>query len=317
MQNILSEIQARGTVIDLSARARFQLSGSDRVRYLNGQVSNDVRKLKAEASLYACVMTAKGKMCADVFISSSADFLRIDTEPELRESLAARLERYIIADDCQLTDVTDQTAHYFEILPGTIASAGASLSHSSHSSHAASPRVLSRRFGFEGYDHFLPRESSETAWNALAQERLVLDARTAEILRIENGVPRWGYELDEHVLPMEAGLDATAIDFNKGCYIGQEIISRIKSLGHVNRRLCRFESNSELLPGMELFVDDSDKPVGLLTSATFGFTRPVALGYLKRGVDLTVLTARSPEGSPTGPACPPCLVETKELHNQP
>ena len=288
-----SEIKSRGAIVDLSSRAQFQLAGADRLRYLNGQVSNDVRKLKADASLYACVMTAKGKMCADVFISPGADFFRVDTESSLRESLAARLERYIIADDCELSDVTDQSALFFEIPPaGSPAPAGL---------------VRSTRFGMEGFDHVVSREAAEATWNRLSAERLILDEQMVETIRIENGVPRWGLDLDENVIPMEAGLEQTAIDFNKGCYIGQEIVSRIKSVGHVNRRLCGFLSDSPLAPGMQL-LDDSLKPAGILTSATFSFAfqKPIALGYLKRGVGMGVLTARSSSG-------PDCLLQPKEL----
>ena len=89
-------------------RAKFKLSGADRVRYLNGQASNDVRKLTPETAMHACVMTAKGKMSADIFISAAEDHLLVDAEPSLCESLAARLERYIISDDVTLEDVTDE-----------------------------------------------------------------------------------------------------------------------------------------------------------------------------------------------------------------
>src|SRR5271154_6604853 len=88
------------------SRAKIKLTGGDRVRFLNGQASNDVRKLTPDAAMHACVMTAKGKMCADVFISAVEDYLLVDAEPSLCESLAARLERYIISDDVTLEDVT-------------------------------------------------------------------------------------------------------------------------------------------------------------------------------------------------------------------
>ena len=96
--------------LDLSDRAKLRLTGADRVRFLNGQVSNDVRNASAERSVYTGVMTIKGKLCADAFIHAGGDFLLVDTEPELREALAARLERYIIADDVQIEDVTDAFA---------------------------------------------------------------------------------------------------------------------------------------------------------------------------------------------------------------
>src|SRR5437870_3117970 len=105
---IYAEARRRGALIDLSHRATWHVRGADRVRFLNGQVSNDVRKLKPDEAIRACVLTAKGKLCGDVFISAAPDFLRIDAEPSLRETLSARLERYIIADDVTLEDVTDE-----------------------------------------------------------------------------------------------------------------------------------------------------------------------------------------------------------------
>src|SRR5476651_1576136 len=95
---------------DLSDRAKFRLTGADRERFLQGQVSNDVRLARVDATLYACVMTVKGKMSADIFIRAEPEAFFIDAEAELREALAARLERYIIADDVALDDVTDSQA---------------------------------------------------------------------------------------------------------------------------------------------------------------------------------------------------------------
>src|SRR5256885_13143314 len=108
---LYASAKKNGALIDLSHRAKWLVKGADRVRFLNGQVSNDVRKLKPnEEAIHACVLTVKGKLCGDVFISIATDFpncLRIDAELSLRESLAARLERYIIADDVTLDDWTD------------------------------------------------------------------------------------------------------------------------------------------------------------------------------------------------------------------
>ena len=104
------ESPAESIYLDLADRAKLRLTGADRVRFLNGQVSNDVRNASPERSVYTGVMTIKGKLCADAFIHAGGDFLLVDTEPELRETLATRLERYIIADDVRIEDVTDAFA---------------------------------------------------------------------------------------------------------------------------------------------------------------------------------------------------------------
>jgi folate-binding protein YgfZ len=119
-------------------------------------------------------------------------------------------------------------------------------------------------------------------------------------LRIEAGCPRWGAELTPETLPPEAGLERTHIDYHKGCYIGQETISRLRSVGHVNRELVGFESVSGqmLAPGLQIFAPDAEpesRPLGQLTSAAWSFAlaKPVALGYLKRGSPTAGLIARS------------------------
>ncbi len=301
---IYARIGTHGAVADVP-RAKIKLTGGDRVRYLNGQVSNDVRKLIPEAAMHACLMTAKGKMCADVFISAAPDYLLIDAEPSLRESLAARLERYIISDDVTLDDVTDELTLIHIIgdsAPGGIAD------------DAVSP-LKSRRYGRDGRDLFLNREDLARTWPALIEKLPAIDEEMLEILRIEAGIPRWGRELGEDTIPVEAGLDKTAIDYHKGCYIGQEVISRLKSIGHVNKELRGYISldGKPLAPGMRLHAPgDPGKDAGWLTSATFSFAleKPVALGYVKRGTTPGTLNTRSQNEAGDQDAC---SVQVKEL----
>jgi folate-binding protein YgfZ len=150
-------------------------------------------------------------------------------------------------------------------------------------------------------DLVMPSELRENAWSSLSKAFTPLDDQLSETLRIEAGVPRWGAELDENTLPNEAGLDRDAIDYHKGCYVGQEVISRIKSVGHVNRSLRGFVSDSPLAAGMQLFESNeaAEKSVGHLTSAvwSFGLEKWAALGYLKRGIESPALEARAADGT--------------------
>ncbi|MHA3771599.1 CAF17-like 4Fe-4S cluster assembly/insertion protein YgfZ [Verrucomicrobiota bacterium sgz303538] len=272
------QFQQRGGVIDLSARTKLRFTGADRVRYVNGQVTNNVTRLRPGESLPACVTTAKGKLSADVFISAGQDALLVDADAELRESLHARLERYIIADDVTIEDVTDEYALFHLIggdLPSTPPLPGTQL-------------LRTRRFGEDGVDIVVPTAEAEALRTHLSASRALLDEALVETLRIERGIPRWGRELTEDTLPPEAGLDRTHIDYHKGCYIGQEVISRIRSVGHVNRQLTGFEAtdNQPLAPGMRLFSSaDPERQLGVVTSAAWSFAmeKAVALGYLKRG----------------------------------
>ena len=279
-------------VIDLSDRAKWHLSGADRVRYLNGQVSNDIHRARTDAALIACVTTAKGKLSGVIFVSAAQDFLRIDAEPELRESLAARFERYIIADDVTLADASGDEC-LFHLFPFASPLGGIVEGCAGAEVRAA------MRLGRPGMDIIAPRAEHGRLLTALAAGHTLIPSPLAESLRIEAGIPRWGAELTEETLPPEAGLDQSAIDYHKGCYIGQEVISRIKSAGHVNRRLAGLSSSTPLAAGMTLHPSgDPASTAGQITSAawSFGLDTWAALGYLKRGFAGGTLLARTPDG---------------------
>jgi folate-binding protein YgfZ len=278
----------RGALLDLSDRAQFRLTGADRVRYLNGQVTNDIRRIRADAALPACVTTAKGKLSGIIYVSAGPDFLRIDADPSLQETLAARLERYIIADDAALEDSTGQEC-LFHVIPALrfAGCPGAELR-------------AAMRYGADGIDIIAPEAERKRILTHLTTSHVLLPPALAECLRIEAGIPAWGAELDEDTLPPEAGLDKTAIDYHKGCYIGQEVISRLKSVGHVNRTLTGFAAQEPLAAGMTLHPDDEPgKIAGEITSAawSFGLESWAALGYLKRAFADAALHARSPDGA--------------------
>ena len=316
--------------LDLSDRAKLRLTGTDRVRFLNGQVSNDVRQTSAERSVYTGVMTIKGKLCADAFVHGREESLFVDAEPELREALAARLERYMIADDVALEDVTDAfallhlidfaadagTGHLPTVRPA-LATLGAELW-----------TVESLRYGRPGVDVFYPPELDGAVRRVLHAGFTELNDDAAEAWRIVAGVPRWGAELDENTMPAEAGIEERAVSYAKGCYIGQEIVSRIKSVGHVNRQLrgLRATDSSPLFAGMTLHapaVEDGQpgKEIGRITSAAasvgHGGAEFIALGYVRRefAAPGTLLDAVSPPepGEESHAATPPCRVEVCAL----
>ena len=192
----------------------LEFSGPDAVRFLNGQVTQDVRKVMGTGALLpSCVTDAKGKLQFRVWLAEKNGAVLVFCRGEMLEDLEARLTRYLIADDVEVQAV-------------------------------------------EG-DDFVFQEMDEGE-------------------RIEAGIPKWGVELKEGMLPPEAGLDRTDISYNKGCYIGQEVISRIKSAGKVNRRLVKFSFEEEGVLGE--ILDANAKVAGEMTSV-FG---KIGLGYLKR-----------------------------------
>ncbi|MDQ6809111.1 MAG: hypothetical protein M3Z64_06755 [Verrucomicrobiota bacterium] len=293
----------RALGIDLSSRAKLLVGGSDRQRYLNGQLTNDIRKASGDIAIYAAILNAKGRVNADVFVTAAGDDFLLDAEAELREAIAARLERYIIADDVKIEDVTTHFALFHVIA-------------------AEAPLVTSavrvtraNRLGADGYDIWVLAADRERALQELKSAVTLLCADEAERLRIERGVPRWGRELTEEIIPVEANLEAAALDYAKGCYIGQEVISRMKMSGQTNKRLAGLISvNAEPLAlGSRLFSMTDEKEAGWVTSATRSrrLGKEIALGYVKRGFGAVgqELRALSPAASSTGSV----VVEVAEL----
>ena len=270
----------RGAFFDLSPRVKLRITGADAFRFLNGQISNDLRKATANFAIQASVLNAKGKLNANVFISADANSFVLDADPEVHEELRARIERYIIADDVQIEDVSDRFAILHvtgQVQPGAF---------------RAARTVRANRFGCDGWDVWLERGELERVRQELSAAFVFCDDECAEVFRIERGIPRWGRELTDQIIPTEANLEATSIDYSKGCYIGQEVISRIKMSGQTNKRLCGLISISgaPLQAGLRLLSSEDDgKEIGWITSASRSprLEKEIALGYVKRGFNST------------------------------
>ena len=267
---------AQGAFFDLSPRVKLRITGADALRFLNGQISNDLRKATADFAMQASVLSAKGKLNANVFVSAQADSFVLDADPEVQEELPARIERYIIADDVQIEDVTEKFAIFHVI------------GENSPVLFRSLRTLRADRFGCPGWDVWPERAEGDRVRQELSAHLAFCDEECAEVFRIERGIPRWGRELTDQIIPTEANLEATSIDYSKGCYIGQEVISRIKMSGQTNKRLCGLISISgaPLRPGMRLVPDEGDgKEVGWITSATRSprLEKEIALGYVKRG----------------------------------
>jgi folate-binding protein YgfZ len=257
---------------DLTTRVKLRVSGADRLRFLNGQLTNDVRKATETNVVEACVLNAKGKMDGHLFVHAQAESLLLDADPALQSSLQSRLERYIIADDVEIEDVTARLSIFHVI--------GASPPNSS-----VATRVVSiNRFGPAGHDIWSESVQRDQLADELSNGFAYCDENCAEVLRIEQGIPRWGHELIGEIIPVEANLEQRCIDYEKGCYIGQETISRMKMSGQRNKQLCGLVSlkNIPLASGMRL-IGREGKEIGWITSATRSGEREIALAYIKRG----------------------------------
>ena len=253
----------------LSPRALWRLTGPDAARYLNGQATNDVTGLADGHACYAAVCTAKGRMEGDVSIARHGAEFYLDADPVLHESLGARLEKYLIADDAVLEDVSDlwSLRHVFGAAPPPMLEAGFVIAYA--------------RFGVPGHDLWSATDANANAVIAGA----TVAADVIETLRLEHGIPRWGAELTTATLPPEAGPRMlAAISYTKGCYVGQETIARLKSVGHVNRSLVFLRSDSAAFPAPGAKLNQDGHETGVVTSSGYSprLEKGIALGYANR-----------------------------------
>ena len=262
--------------------ALLEFHGPDSVRYLNGQLTQDVRRVAGGSiALPSCVTDAKGCLQFRVWLTEADEgALWIDGPADRAEELEARLTRYLIADDVEAVDLTGKwsLAHFTGVPPQA----------------PAGVRVRQNvRFGVAGTDWWIPA-GIESGFPA---EIPLLDGEALEAFRIAHGVPAWGRELSQGMLPPEAGLDATDISYHKGCYIGQEVISRIKHAGRVNKRLVRMIFDAGVPPEGGELVDAAGKSAGGLTSVSPALEQGMrhAMGYVKRGVEEVFLV--TPDGT--------------------
>ena len=292
-------------VLDLSFRGRLLLHGSDRIRFLQGQVTNDVERLKNGDGCYAALVTAKGKMVSDLNILRFENQLLLDFEPGLSARVTARLNQFIIADDVQVEEAELQFGLLSVQGPRSdevIRRAGLDLASSKLPLSFTMGKwnevgeidlVNNPRLGNSGLDLFVPLSGMESARTKLAAAARGIGGGPAgwlafEQARIEAGIPRFGADMDESNLPPEAGLETRAISYSKGCYIGQEVIARIRTYGQVAKalRMLRLDDQLQQLPakGEKLFSEG--KEAGYITSAIRSprLGQNLALGFVKREV---------------------------------
>lgn len=293
-------VRSGAGLFDFSFRSKFTLAGEHRVRFLHRIISNDVKSLVAGQGVYATLLSAQGRILADLYVYAGADRLWIDTDADLASKAMAILQRYVIGDrvviePSEVKAVSLQGPESRKALE-SLRAAGlefeiAALSHELN--HAAAKfdgqpgRVVRRSStGGEGYEVWLHPGALRDFWTRATEAGAVpCGVEALEILRIEAGIARYGPDFGEDTLPLEAGL-FSALSFNKGCYIGQEIVERARSRGHVNWKLVglRFPPDAAVpLPGSKL-RSPSGAEVGEITSACVSPTlnRPLALGYVRR-----------------------------------
>ncbi len=292
-------------LIDKNYRAFIYASGPDRLRYLNAVLTNDVREAAAGRGVPSLLLNPQGHIIAELEVYAIGDRFLIVSYQMIRERLIEALDKYIIMDDVTLEDATPslsvlgvegpRSPEILRAVAGVEFDALAELGHGEAtvaSAAGAIPVLIVRRSaGVPGFECFVVREHLEALWD------LLLDAVRAvgggpigysalNVLRLEAGVPWFGYDFDESVIPHEAGLEHSHINYSKGCYTGQEIVERVRSRGHVNRVRVGVEFSGDVVPerGAKLFA--GGKEVGNVTRAAFSSAlgHPIGMAYVRREV---------------------------------
>jgi glycine cleavage system T protein len=286
-------------LMDLSHRGLLQLTGPDRLSFLQGMLSNDLRALTPFTGQHATLLSQQGKVIADVRVLCAMNSFYLDFFESLKEKILAHLNRYLVADE---VDIADRSSEYATLsvqgpqseallrkLIGQAELPEGSLQHAMITlDTTATCVVYASHTGETGFDLIAPIANVANIAHRLTEAGKQFSAawigeEAQNILRIEAGIPRYGIDFTEDNLLLEVGLD-DAVSFSKGCYLGQEVVERIRSRGHVNKKLVGFflEGQEPARSGDEVIF--ADKPIGIITSSVHSPTlgRPIALAYVHR-----------------------------------
>ena len=303
--------------VDMNWQAKLVLTGEDRVRWLNGMVTNNIRDLAHGHGVYSFLLNAQGKIQGDLVSYNRGDYLLVTTDRAQAPAIVAIFDRYIIMDDVEVADISDKLATIgvfgpkaqevlskagiavAQLEPGQVIDAvwrdiGISIARS------ALPPM-------DGYEMWFSTETADQVWDALHSAGAEpAGSQALDLYRMVRGVPRFGVDLRERDLPQETG-QHYALNFAKGCYIGQEIVERIRSRAILHRSFVGFEvEGGPPEPGTKVRVND--KNAGEMTSsARVPFPsgeRTLALGYAHREIAVPGTAVQIGEQNATVAALP-------------
>src|SRR5215831_6267238 len=263
-----------------------KLTGSERVSWLQGMVTNDVEKLAPGTGCYAAHLTPQGKIVAHMQVLADADALWLSLERAAIPKLTQAFDKLLIMEDVQMADVSDEYSILNLIGPQSPALlkswAGQPLDlHTRYSHHTLDNcRIVSSDLG---YDIWVPRTETDAIVRSLTQTgATAIDRGTWDVLRTEAGIPIYGVDIDETTTMPEIG--EAGISYDKGCYIGQEVVAKVKYIGHVNRRFVGLVFSQNELPEIKSVIRKGGRDVGYVTTALFSprMNKPIALGFVNR-----------------------------------
>ena len=275
---------------DISHLGLLQVTGKDKLPFLNGLLTNDVLKLGNANGVRSALLNTKARVLADLYIYSRDEDLLMDTGDTQGAKVKEILDRFIITEDVHINDIASQFVHLTlqgrEATDQVSALSGSALGNKSLEHKMIGPTMIVNRdrTGQTGYDLIVPNDEAEAVWQGLLLKGVMPVGQDAlEILRLEAGYPRYGIDIDENIIILEAGFK-DAISFTKGCYMGQEVVARATHIGRVNKNLVQFKSETERAPMPKSKFSSDGKEAGYVTSATFSpdMRAVVGLGYAQR-----------------------------------
>ncbi|HVM96295.1 MAG TPA: aminomethyltransferase family protein [Candidatus Acidoferrales bacterium] len=288
-------VRRRCGLFDAGFRSLWRLNGGDRTTFLQGMVTNDVAKLASGAGTYAALLTIQGRVVSDMRIFALEEELWLDVPTSHAAAVRESLEKFIIADDVEFAEGDDWSPLLVVEGPQADRVALAVLGES----FADLAPFAQRSAGFEGSEVRVaavthtgergylvvgPATAAATLWKHFCAAGVEPVGMAAlDVLRVEAGIPWMGRDMDESTIVSEVGLDA-AISFQKGCYLGQEVVERVAARGQVQRKLVGLQWDGDQPAPAQAKIWHADKEVGWITSAVFSPTlgRSLALGYLRR-----------------------------------
>jgi folate-binding protein YgfZ len=287
----LDTLRASAGLVDCSDRGAVLVTGPDALSYLQNLVSADLDAIGPGGGAHSLLLTPQGKLDVDFRLLRVGDEAWLDCDPGFGTQLAASLNRFRIRVKCEVVDRGGEWGSLAVRGPEAVAAAGhlgVELPGAPHA-HVAWDDALAVRVpwpGGDGFDVVGPRATVQAAADRLAAAGIArCSADAYEALRIELGIPRQGFELDDRTIPQEAFLEQDAVSFDKGCFLGQELVCRIDTRGHVNRYLRRLTNLGDARPPRGAEIVAGDKAVGVVTSSLTEAGLPAsALGYVRHEV---------------------------------
>jgi folate-binding protein YgfZ len=287
-------VHTEAVILDLSHRGKIKVTGKDAAALIHGQTTNDIKKLKSGEGCHTVMISHKAKVLADFDVYNMGEYLLLDTHRSDVEYIIDHLSRHRISMEAELTDITDTLAYI--AVEGIFAENIIDTVFGFDISNIAPYNMIIHRYLEDVYvirrdwtkDPGVYIYANKTIAPKIWQELLANGAKPVglnawDIVRLEMGEPRYGLELDDSIMPPEANMEY-AISYNKGCYVGQETITRIKSYGHVNKNLFGFVLTNAMKPPYKAKVMLDGAEEGYITSSVYSpyFKAQIALGYLRR-----------------------------------